>query len=379
MHAGGASLEGGRLAALDGLRGVAVLLVVLYHYFGGWTFVDTTLLYPYGARFAEWPLVRDGQVGVELFFLISGFVIFESLRRARSPAEFAAKRADRLVLPMLVLSTLSFTVLTLLPTPFFELRPSDFLVSWSFTAPELWHWLDAEASYIDPSYWTLFVEVRFYLLMALVWFALGRSASRAVATIAALALAAILGEAMLLATGLLDVAKALDLVLFPTHLSLFAAGVLYSRLFRREAALWEVTALAALVLVGTLRLVGAPYDLGAFLNLLGWLVLFHLAFVVLALRPRWLGWLAARPLVGLGRVSYSLYLVHQGVGLALISRLPRDWPLWAQLTGVLAVFALMVAIAALSWHFFEQRRPFTTLLRRRRPSSIEATTEQARA
>ena len=146
MGAGGTTVESGRLVALDGLRGIAVLLVVLYHYFGGWTSVDTTLLYPYGARFAEWPLVRDGQVGVDLFFLISGFVIFESLRRARGPVEFASKRADRLVLPMLMLSTVTFVVLTVLPTPFFDPRPADFLVSWSFSSPSLWHWLDESAA-----------------------------------------------------------------------------------------------------------------------------------------------------------------------------------------------------------------------------------------
>jgi len=361
MGAGGTTVENGRLVALDGLRGIAVLLVVLYHYFGGWTSVDTTLLYPYGARFAEWPLVRDGQVGVDLFFLISGFVIFESLRRARGPVEFASKRADRLVLPMLMLSTVTFVVLTALPTPFFDPRPADFLVSWSFSSPSLWHWLDARASYIDPSYWTLFIEVRFYLLMAVIWFALGRSERKAVAAIALLALAAVIAEAALLAAGQADGVAALDLVLFPTHISLFACGVLYSRLFRRQAAPWEMAALAALVLVGTLRLIGAPHNPGAFFNLLGWLVLFHLAFVTLAVRPRWVGWLALRPLVGLGRISYSLYLVHQGVGLALISRLPRDWPLWAQLAGVLAVSLLMVAIATLSWRLIEQRKPFSAL------------------
>ncbi len=364
MDVGGATGASGRLATLDGLRGIAVLLVVLYHYFGGWTFVDTTLLYPYGDRFAQWPLVRDGQVGVNLFFLISGFVIFESLRRARGPLEFAAKRADRLVLPMLVLATLSFVVLTLLPTPFLAVRPVDLLVSWSFSAPEFWRWLDPEASYVDPAYWTLFVEVRFYILMALIWFVLGRSEARSIAAIAALALAAVVGEGLLLGAGMAEGAAALNLVLFPAPLSLFACGVLYARLFRGVASPWERAALVVLVLVGTLRLIGTPDDPGAFFNLLGWLTLFHLAFVLLALRPRSVGWLAVRPLVGLGRISYSLYLVHQGIGLALISRLPRDWPLWAQLAGVLIVTALMLGIAALSWYSIEQRRPFTTLLRR---------------
>ena len=366
-----------RLGALDGMRGIAILLVVAYHYFGRWTLAEGEPLYPYGDLFARWPLAMDGQVGVDLFFMISGFVIFESLRRSRGPLAFAARRADRLVLPMLGMSLLTFCVLTLLPTPFFAVRLADFAPSWSFTTPGFWRWLDPQASFVDPVYWTLFIEVRFYILMALLWFALGRSETRATAAISAIAITAVMAEGAALANGPTGLSEALDLLLFPAHISLFACGVLYNRLYHRTATAWEKVALVLLAVLGAVRVIGSPDDFALFANLIVWLALLHLGFVLLARRSRLLAWLQWRPLVGIGLISYSLYLVHQGVGLALISRLPADWPLWAQLAGVALVALLVTAIAWLSWRLLERRKPFSTLAAR--ASAVEAPRRQAKA
>jgi peptidoglycan/LPS O-acetylase OafA/YrhL len=351
-----------RLGALDGLRGIAILLVVIYHYFGRWTVAEGEPLYPYGDIFARWPPAMDGQVGVDLFFMISGFVIFESLRRSRSPLAFAARRANRLVLPMVGMSVLTFCVLSVLPTPYFAVHLADFAPSWTFTTPGFWHWLDPDVSFVDPAYWTLFIEVRFYVLMAVLWFALGRSEARATAAIAGVALLAVTAQAIALQLGLTGWSAALDLLLFPAHICLFACGVLYNRLYRGVATGLEKVALALLAILGALRVIGAPDDLAPFMNLIVWLALFHTGFILIARRSTIVAWLQWPPLVGIGLISYSLYLVHQGVGLALISRLPADWPLPLQLAGVALVMALVTAIAFVSWRLLEQRRPFSALM-----------------
>ena len=64
----------GRLAYLDGMRGVAILLVLLFHAFARWP--D---LVPYGDQYQSVPLFRVGFIGVNLFFIISGFVILMTL------------------------------------------------------------------------------------------------------------------------------------------------------------------------------------------------------------------------------------------------------------------------------------------------------------
>lgn len=71
------TITGRRLAEVDGLRAVAVLAVVLYHYFQAYPQYS-----PYGA--ALLPLAKYGDLGVELFFVISGFVITLSLTDRKS-------------------------------------------------------------------------------------------------------------------------------------------------------------------------------------------------------------------------------------------------------------------------------------------------------
>ena len=63
-----------RIDYLDGCRGVAIILVILFHAFGRWP--D---LVPYGEYYAQLSIVQYGWVGVELFFIISGFIYFNAI------------------------------------------------------------------------------------------------------------------------------------------------------------------------------------------------------------------------------------------------------------------------------------------------------------
>lgn len=62
-----------RIDYLDAIRGIAVWLVVLYHAYARYEH------FPYGFEYASFPLLKYGYLGVELFFLISGFVILMTL------------------------------------------------------------------------------------------------------------------------------------------------------------------------------------------------------------------------------------------------------------------------------------------------------------
>jgi Predicted acyltransferases len=68
-----------RITHLDGMRGLAILLVIAYHAYARWP-----ELLPYAATTQHIPLLAFGWVGVQLFFMISGFVIFMTLDK--SPA-----------------------------------------------------------------------------------------------------------------------------------------------------------------------------------------------------------------------------------------------------------------------------------------------------
>ena len=72
-----------RIEYLDGQRGLAILLVVLFHAYARWP-----ERVPYHDAYANIPVFAYGWVGVELFFLVSGFVILMTLERCSSAGEF---------------------------------------------------------------------------------------------------------------------------------------------------------------------------------------------------------------------------------------------------------------------------------------------------
>jgi peptidoglycan/LPS O-acetylase OafA/YrhL len=141
------------LFALDGLRGIAILLVVGFHYF----YINAapfnrTDIYPYGNAFVEWPVFQYGILGVPLFFIISGFVIALTLDGCSSPIEFAVRRFARLWPALIFWSIITFLVLSLSDAPFaVRMAPKlvDFIPSWSLTPVVLWAKIFPDIRYVD--------------------------------------------------------------------------------------------------------------------------------------------------------------------------------------------------------------------------------------
>src|SRR5271156_873217 len=90
--------SGGRIHFLDGLRGIAITGVLIYHGYGP-AYAE---FLPFGNRYRDIYPIRFGWVGVELFFLISGFVILMTLEKSRDLFDFAARRWFRLFPAMFV-------------------------------------------------------------------------------------------------------------------------------------------------------------------------------------------------------------------------------------------------------------------------------------
>jgi len=160
-----------RIDFLDGLRGIAILLVVLYHtYSNAWK--D---LVPFFAPSYDFPLVKFGDLGVPLFFMISGFVITMSLERCKSFSEFMFKRWLRLFPGMLIA-----TLLILLTANFFsyrplgDVRPLDTISGLTFISPNFYKFFDIDQKMLEGGFWSLFVEVKFYIVAGLIYFKYGQ-------------------------------------------------------------------------------------------------------------------------------------------------------------------------------------------------------------
>ena len=164
-----------RLATLDSFRFFAILAVMLFHYYTRWTQpFNSVSWYPYGSRYDHFLYAR---YGVEFFFTISGFVITYTLATTATAVEFWKKRFIRLFPAMLLASVITFTVLALFDSDSIlpdAHRFTNLLYSVTFLSPDLLNSLlspiGIKGAYLDGSYWSLWPEIQFYLLVSVCYF-----------------------------------------------------------------------------------------------------------------------------------------------------------------------------------------------------------------
>ncbi len=335
----------GALYAIDLLRFAAAVLVVLFHYFAGYAspghrlaarFLDPALLPQPGKEIAGY-----GWIGVEIFFVISGYVIAISAHGSRG-LPFARRRLLRLWPAALICATLSLMVLW----PF---DPRPLHLGQFVRAAMLWPWGD----YIDDSYWTLAIESTFYALVALLlWIS---PAKDRIAWLAA-ALGTVSFIFWIRGGHIAGVTPRSQELLLLTHGCYFAIGILLHRWHAGHrgplrAAMLAVLLYPALVAI-YVRNGSTSYGIQTWYNWRIAAALFSGAVVIIALSPRLQPLLERRlprrPVLLLGLATYPLYLIHQTLGLVLIGALLGTGLGYvpAALTTLAIVTALALAIAA---------------------------------
>lgn len=153
-----------RIIELDLLRFIAATIVFFFHVtFRGKYFEIYDVTYP-----ALEPFFAYGFFGVDLFFLISGFVIFMSVQK-KTASEFVISRVIRLYPAFWLAVTLTFIGCLLWSNPIFRPTFPQYLVNLTMLAGYM------NIPSIDGVYWTLYVELLFYLyIFILVFFKLQR-------------------------------------------------------------------------------------------------------------------------------------------------------------------------------------------------------------
>lgn len=341
MPTGPADGAPGRLAHLDGMRGLAILLVVGYHAFARWPEAM-----PYGSALADLPPFRFGWLGVNLFFLISGYVIAMTLERCASPREFALRRWSRLFPAMLVCSLAVFATAPLLPD-----RPAGrpdwpcLLPGLTFTEPFWWSKaLGIPVAALEGAFWSLFVEVKFYLIAAGVFYGLGRRWLLPILIAAWLAAAAVHALPGSGVPGPLHLAdRILSFHLSFIHFGWFAAGALWHAHHRdpRRGLLLAAIAVSAASAVSVRGLETGPAAAG---------LCVAAVFAAGLLVPAAQRVLATGPLVLLGFLSYPLYLIHENAlvaGTAMLGRiLPQPVHLLIPLVTASALAGIAYVVAS---------------------------------
>lgn len=150
---------------LDVGRFLAILFVMLFHFYSRW--FD---LYPYGNQANYFPY---GYLGVEFFFILSGYLIFPSLSSSQSIISFWKKKIIRLWPTLFICSLLTFIVCSALD--YDNIMPTwhnwqNLIASITFISPDLLNKFGWDVSYINGCYWFLWVEIQFLILTSIIYF-----------------------------------------------------------------------------------------------------------------------------------------------------------------------------------------------------------------
>ncbi|GAA2690341.1 acyltransferase family protein [Actinoplanes palleronii] len=320
------------MAFLDGLRLVAALMVVLYHYAGlprvasVWDVPSIVHAFPDLSRIASY-----GWLGVELFFLISGFVICMS-SWGRDAGAFARSRIVRLFPAYwaAVLITVAVTAIWSEPRPL-TANWSEILTNLTMLPKPL------GVPQVEGVYWTLWVEARFYLLFAfLVWWGL---TTRRVLVFGygwlIVATYAVEAESPLLST-----------IVMPDYAAFFAGGIGFFLIhkFGSDLKFWGLVGFSWLIAqhntYDMVLLVNRPMPrpMSATAGVL-LVTVFYVLMAGVALgwfrRVTW-GWLTTA-----GLLTYPFYLLHEKIGWVLIHQMRDLRPRY--LTLMITVAVMLVA------------------------------------
>ena len=325
-------VPGGRLHAIDGVRFVAALGVVVYHYTALWS---TVWGEDPGDRFPRLgPAVLYLSVAPELFFVVSGFVILWTAW-GRSVPQIVASRLARLYPAYwAALAATSLLLLAIWPAGK-QITPGEVAVNATLLQEAF------GVRNVDGVYWTLYTELRFYLLVA-VFAAVGITRRRVIAVAAAWPIVALAVERL----GWDGVAE----LLVSRYAPFFAAGMALFLVYRdgHSRLLWTlVGANTVLAVVTNLPVKTRELQTATAFEPVTWLLAAALAACVaavalVALTPvRRLSW---RHLATLGAITYPLYLVHQFWGWWVIAHLAPHVPTPVALLAAVAL-ALVLALA----------------------------------
>ncbi len=360
-----------RLTFIDGLRGIAAVGVALHH-------IDMYRPFPPAEEsvFPRWAnvLFQNGWMGVQVFFVISGFVIAYSLRHAKITTEyfarFALSRWMRLAPAYLFVAALMIAVEALSPWLGFR-SPSEQALSFTRAALHVFYLQDiAGYESLSAGFWTLCIEMQFYLGFALL---LGLAQhevphsnhqSRQSAN----------SRGLVMLFMPLALASLFVFNRMPSHevwLSyffwMFFVGVLaFWTLDRRVSPIWFWAFMAAIVV----RL-GIDFNIRALIVMISGIGIYTVGRF-----NRLSSWLDIPILQYLGRVSYSFYMIHfavnhliVGIGFQLTGMGQGPELFWFCSSFVCSLAAahalyLWVEVPSLEWSQWLKRTPLPSFDRR---------------
>ena len=339
----------GRIVGLDSLRGIAAMIVVFNHFcLAG--FPDFYQSFWYKWTPVHW--LFDGRISVILFFVLSGFVLTAPIMAGKnqSYSHFLIRRFARVYLPflfsMLVAACLWLGVTTLYPERHFEWNEWAHDISWTSFLSHIFATGMVGSNYLNPPIWTLVLELRVAIIFPLLVWLVRKSPFLSV-----------IGSVILgyLSSKLLKEVEAGDnlyyteTILGSVLLTVYYIQFFIFGIFIATKIEWIKSILNCIpekihyVLIGVMflvpmRLFGNQFILREiwYSGMAIYLVVSCVLFATINQRLMW------GPFKWVGNVSFSLYLIHTPIILALIYILLPYLPIW----GILLISFPIILIAS---------------------------------
>ena len=144
-----------RLDYLDNIRGVAILFVLIYHFFYIYPMESGVIYFQELYKINE--LLNFGAIGVSLFFILSGFLMAASMDKNISPYKFLIKRFNR-IFPVywivIILTTLIYNYIGYKDISLIQFIMNFFMIQDIFYG----------SKHIDGVFWSILIEIKFYIL-----------------------------------------------------------------------------------------------------------------------------------------------------------------------------------------------------------------------
>lgn len=280
-----------RLIELDILRGIAIIFIVLFHYTDSFNRlyghpIDLKLYFPWG------------YLGVQLFFILSGFSIRHSLKNSQNPFRFAINRFSRLYPSYWVSITLIFFVMQKSPLLGRQISFNQFLINFTM----IQHWLGVPD--VDGAYWVLPVFIVFYAFIFIILF------MRKFTLIKLISFIWIVLGITIWKLPIAYQSTFQSFFLFLKYSHLFVAGIMFHDIFSRQAnasSHWLIFfSLISQVILFT------PME--SLVVVFFYLIMYLFVFNRLRLSR-------LKVFSNLGIISYQIYLIHQNIGYAIMLQL----------------------------------------------------------
>jgi peptidoglycan/LPS O-acetylase OafA/YrhL len=278
---------------IDGIRGLCAMLLLLHHY--------TKYIYDKNQEQDLYYHIMDyGRYGVHFFFVISGFLIFMTLEKARHPKDFIISRFSRLY-PGYWVCILLTTAVSFSPYfPFHTITLNQFLANLTMFQ----HWMFIED--IDGVYWTLAVELCFYVMIFLVFIARQQKNIERIGIVwMAIMLLNYYGAVYLSPNNTININYYLPLLKNGT---LFFGGILFYQLKNGPAQKRKYVLLLLTLLVHLI--INSIEET---------MVILLVYFILYLFVTDKLQIMRGKVFYYIGIISYSLYLLHQYIGYVIIN------------------------------------------------------------